>query len=307
MQNSPELSIVILNYNTKEFLEDCIDSLQKTRDEVDFEIIVSDNGSTDGSVKMLKEKFPKIKVLEGKNVGFSKGNNRARGEVRGKFVLFLNPDTVVGKGALAKTVGYLRKNKKVGAITAKLVLPGGELDKDARRSFPTPWVAFSHLVLRADRLFPESRLFAKYWYGYKDEDEIHEVDAIQGAFFLTRKKILDEVGWFDEEYFFDGEDIDLSYQIKKAGYKLVYYPKAEVLHIKGVTKGKAKKRRRRVPLGERLRARMSGMDSMERFYKKNLWDKYPALFNWFVIFGIRAFKLVRRIATVGSYYLERVF
>lgn len=300
MANNPELSIIILNYNTEELLEDCLNSIKRHKNEVPLEVIVSDNGSTDNSVDMVKKKFPWVKVLEGENVGFSAGNNRAKNKVKSKLILFLNPDTVVKKEVLAKTVDYLKKKKDVGAVTCKLVLPSGELDKDVRRSFPTPWVSLTHLVLRLDRLFPKSKLFAKYWYGYISENKTHEVDAIQGAFFLTWKHILDSVGWFDEEYFFDGEDIDLSWRIKEAGWKLVYYPKVSVIHVKGVTKGKSKKWKHKVPLEQRLKLRMAGMNSMERFYKKNLWSKYPLIFNWFVIFGIRFFKLIRRVVIALS-------
>jgi hypothetical protein len=277
----------------------------RRKGEVDFEVIVSDNASTDDSVEMVKEKFSEVKVLQGENVGFSAGNNRARDHVNGELVLFLNPDTVVKEDTLEETVKYLREHNDVGVVSCKIVLPNGKLDKDTRRSFPTPWVSFTHLVLRADRIFPKSKLFGKYWYGYIDEDETHEVDALQGAFFLTYKKILDEVGWFDEDYYFDGEDLDLSYQIKKAGYKLIYYPKVEIVHHKGVTKGKVKKYRKNIPLQQRMKLRMAGMNSMERFYKKNLWDRYPVIFNWFVILGIRVFKFIRRLGILLIHYTDK--
>ncbi len=301
-KKNPELSVIILNYNTKELLEDCLNSVKKHMDEVPMEVIVSDNASTDGSPEMIKKKFPWVKLLEGPNNGFSKGNNRAKPHVKGKMVLFLNPDTVVHKGVFEKTVRYLKEHPDVGAVSCKLVLPDGSLDKDTRRSFPTPWVAFTHLVLRADKFFPKTRLFGQYWYGYIPEDATHEVDALQGAFLLTWKKILDKVGWFDEEYFFDGEDLDLSYQINKAGYKLIYYPEVKVDHLKGVTKGKVKKWRHKVDLKQRMKLRMAGMNSMERFYKKNLWDRYPVIFSWFVIAGIRVFKVFRKLTIVASHY-----
>ena len=293
-----ELTIIILNYNTEELLEDCLNSVKKRRKEVSFEVIVSDNASTDGSVKMIEKKFPWVKLLQGENSGFSAGNNRAKNHVNGKYVLFLNPDTVVKENTLAETVKYLKEHKDIGAVTCKLVLPNGELDKDVRRSFPTPWVSFTHLVLRADKFFPKSHLFGKYWYGYIPENQVHEVDAIQGAYFLTYKKILDKVGWFDEDYFFDGEDLDLCWRIKEAGWKLVYYPKVEIMHLKGVTKGKVKKWRKKVTPEQRLKLRMAGMNSMEFFYRKNLWDKYPFVFNLFVILGIRLFKLARKASVV---------
>lgn len=296
MGKKPELSIIILNYNTKELLDDCLQSLKKRRGEVAFEVIVSDNASDDGSSDMVRKKHGWVKLIEGANEGFSKGNNRARPYVKGKLILFLNPDTIVKKDTLKKTVAYLKEHKDVGALTCKLVLPDGTLDKDTRRSFPTPWVSFTHLVLRLDKFFPKSPLFGKYWYGYIPDTTTHEVDAIQGAYFLSWKKILDKVDWFDEEYFFDGEDIDLCWQINSKGYKLVYYPEVEIIHLKGVTKGKVKKWKHKVSLKQRMKLRLAGMNSMERFYRKNLWDNYPFVFNWFVILGIRSFKLLRRIS-----------
>lgn len=303
--SKPELSIVILNYNTKELLADCLTSVKRYESEVPFEVIVSDNGSDDGSVEMVKKKFPWVSLIEGENVGFSKGNNRTKNYVRGKMVLFLNPDTVVNKEVFKKTVEYLRAHQNVGALSCKLVLSDGSLDKDTRRSFPTPWVTFTHLVLRLDRIFPKSKIFGRYWYGFISENKVHEVDALQGAFFLTWKRILDKVGWFDEGYFFDGEDMDLSWQIKKAGYKLVYYPKVSVGHLKGVTKGKVKKWRNKVPLQQRLKLRMAGIKSMERFYRKNLWGQYPLIFNIFMILGIRLFGIVRKIGIFISHYTGR--
>lgn len=293
MVKKAELTIIILNYNTKELLQDCLSSIKKLEKEVSFEVIVSDNASSDGSADMVREKFPWVKVLEGENVGFSKGNNRARKYTNGKMILFLNPDTVVNKGVLKETTKYLLKHKDVGALSCKLVLPSGELDKDTRRSFPTPWVAFSHLILRIDRIFPKSKLFSKYWYGYLSANKIQEVDSIQGAFFLTRKDILDKVGWFDEDYFFNAEDIDLCWKIKKEGFKIVYYPKVFIHHVKGASKGKSKKWRHKTSFKHRLRMKLVEAESMEIFYRKRLWDRYPTWFNWFVVLGIRIFKFVK--------------
>jgi len=290
----PELSIIILNYNTKELLEDCLNSVKKYESEVPFEVIVSDNSSTDGSPEMIRKKFPWVKYTEGPNDGFSKGNNRAKSLVEGDMVLFLNPDTVVHEGVFAKTVKYLKDHAEVGALTCKLVLPGGKMDKDVRRLFPTPKIAFQHLALGINK---------DYWYEDIPESTTHEVEAIQGAFFLTWKKILDKVGWFDENYFFDGEDIDLCYQIHEAGYKLVYYPEVTVTHLKGVTKGKVKKWKYKVSPQQRKKLRLAGVSSMERFFKKNLWKKYPLAFDYFVVFGINVFKIIRyiKVAVLSSY------
>ena len=152
MVKKPELTIIILNYNTMELLDDCLNSVRKRMDEVDFEVIVSDNASNDGSPEMVRKKHPWVKLIEGPNSGFSKGNNRARPYVNGKLVLFLNPDTLVKNDTLFKTVRYLKERKDVGVVTCKLILPDGTLDKDTRRTFPTPWVAFTHLVTKLDRV-----------------------------------------------------------------------------------------------------------------------------------------------------------
>ena len=290
----PKLSVIILNYNTKELLSDCLNSVKKYMDEVPMEVIVSDNSSTDGSPDMIKKNFPWVKYVEGPNEGFSKGNNRAKSLVQGEMVLFLNPDTVVHKDVFAKTVRYLEEHPKVGAVTCKLVLANGEMDKDIRRRFPTPWVSFQKLVLGRSRY---------YYYEDIPESSTHEVEAIQGAFFLTYKKLLDKVGWFDERYFFDGEDVDLCFQINKAGYTLVYYPDVYITHLKGVTKGKVKKWRHKLTDAQRKKLRLAGVHSMELFYRKNLWKKYPLLFNYFVILGINLFKVIRyvRVVLLSSY------
>jgi len=298
MTNNPELTIIILNYNTKELLGKCLDSIKKYENETSLEVIVSDNSSTDGSADYVKEHFPWVKLLVGDNVGFSKGNNRARSYVHGQMVLFLNPDTVLNKGVLVKTVDYLKMHKDVGVVTCKLVLPSGELDKDARRSYPTPWVSLTHLVLKLDRLFPTSKLFSRYWYGYIPDNITHEVESVEGTFLLTWKKILDDVDWFDEDYFFNAEDIDLCWKIHEKGWKLIYYPDVFIYHIKGASKGKSKAWRHKVPFAHRLKMRLIEITSMEIFYRKHYWQKYPLVLNYLVILGIRLFKLIRFVEVV---------
>ncbi len=290
----PELSVIILNYNTKELLEDCLNSVKSHMHEVPMEVIVSDNSSTDGSPEMIKKKFPWVTLIEGPNNGFSAGNNRAKPLVHGEMVLFLNPDTIVHENVFGLTVRYLKEHPKVGAVTCKLVLPDGSMDKDVRRRFPTPWISFNRLILGKTR---------EYYYEYIPDTSTHEVEAIQGAFFLSWKKILDKVGWYDEGYFFDGEDVDLCYQISKLGYKLVYYPGVYITHLKGVTKGKVAKWKYKVTPQQRKKLRMSGVASMERFFRKNLWKKYPVWFDYFVLLGINLFKVVRyvRVAILSSY------
>lgn len=286
---NPKLSIIILNYNTKELLSDCLHSLEKVKSEINFEVIVSDNDSTDGSLEMVMKDYPWVRTTKGPNISFSSGNNRAKGMVKGNYVLLLNSDTIVKPMALSESVNYMEEHADVGALTCKLVLKDGSLDKDVRRRFPTPWISFKRLFLKNGR---------EYWYEDVDENKIHEVEAIQGAFFLTKKDILDRVGWLDEKYLFDGEDLDLSYQIRKAGYKIVYYPKVSIIHLKGASKGKIKDVGRSVDKKLRIKKKMEGVDSMEYFYRKNLWSEYPIFFNWFVLLGIKFLKMLRYLQIV---------
>ena len=291
---SSTLAVIILSYNTKNLLQSCINSLKKSENELNFEVIVVDNSSSDGSIEMVKKEFPWVKLLINRsNLGFAAGNNTARNYCDSEFILFLNSDTLVKKHTLAKTVKYLEEHPKVGAVTCKILLPDGRLDKDARRSFITPWIGLTHLYLQLDRIFPKSRLFSQYWYGYIPENVEHEVDALQGAFFLTRKNVLDGVDWFDEDYFLDGEDIDLSWRIKEKGWKIMYYPEVSIIHIKGATKGKNKETKKYVSLKEKMKYRMSGVNSMEIFVRKRLWKKHPLVFNLFVLSGIRLLKVIR--------------
>ena len=287
----PELSIIILSFNTKDLLRDCLNSLGNVRDEISFEVIVADNGSIDGSLEMVKKEFSWVIVLDNKaNLGFAKGNNAARKIAKGKYILFLNSDTVVYKGVLKKSVRFMGTDPKIGAMTCKLVLVNGKIDKDIRRRFPTPWVSFTRLILGSGRL---------YWYEDVSENKTHEVDAIQGAYHMSPKKVLDEVDWFSEDYFLDGEDIDLCYKIRAKDYKIFYYPKVKILHLKGASKGK-NEAKKKVPLASRLKFRMASVNSMEIFYKKWLWKSYPLPVSLMVLAGIKLLKLTRFIKTVIS-------
>ncbi len=287
----PKLSIIILNYNTKELLENCLDSIKENMSEVPLEVIVSDNSSTDGSSEMVREKFSWVRLIEGPNDGYSKGNNRAKPFVKGDSILFLNPDTVIQKNVFKETINYLDEHSDVGALTCKLILPSGKMDRDTRRRFPTPWISFKRLILGNGN---------EYWYKGISEDEILEVDVIQGAFFLTRKKILDDVGWFDEDYFFQGEDIDLCWKIKEKGWKIIYYPKVSAHHLKGSSTGKNKLWKAKITTGHRLKIKLATVEAMEIFFKKRLWNKYPLWFDYFVLLGINFYKVIRLLKSILS-------
>lgn len=288
----PELSIIIVNYKAKKLLRDCLASIEKCKSELPLEVIVSDNDSQDGTGEMIKSQFSWVTYIEGPNVGFSKGNNRARPLVKGELVLFLNPDTKINKGTLLATTNYLKAHRDVGALSCKLVLPTGEIDKDARRRFPTPGIAFARLILRNGK---------RYWYEDVDPNRIQEVEAIQGAFFLTWKRLLDKVGWFDEDYFFQGEDIDLCWKIRKEGLKIIYYPEVSIFHLKGATTGKSKLFQPKITPEHKVRVKLATVDAMETFFRKRLWSCYPVWFDWLVVAGIKIFKGIRWLSVKISF------
>jgi len=231
-----DISVIIVNYNVKELLEQCINSIFLSSSNLKTEIIIVDNNSYDGSVQYLKEKFPGnpgIKIIESPvNMGFAKANNLGAKEAKGDFLLILNPDTVLQEDTLDKSLAFYRSGDSIGALTCKLILPNGELDLACRRSFPTPSVAV-YRILGLSKIFPKSRIFGKYNLTYLDENKTYEVDAVVGAFMLIRKDIFEQVKGFDEDYFMYGEDLDLCYRIKKAGYKIYYYPETSIIHYKG--------------------------------------------------------------------------
>ncbi len=227
------LSVVIVNYNVKHFLEQCLISVQKASQNIDVEIFVVDNASVDGSVEMLKRKFPEVKLIKNKrNVGFSKANNQAIKQTQGKYVLLLNPDTIVQEDTFVKCIDFMEKHPDAGAIGIKMIDGSGQFLPESKRALPTPWVAF-YKIFGLSKLFPQNKKFGKYHLTYLDKNQNHEVDVLSGAFMLIRKKVLDEIGLLDEDYFMYGEDIDLSYRIQKAGYKNYYFSESQIIHYKG--------------------------------------------------------------------------
>jgi len=282
-KSKQEVSVVLVSYNTKDITDNCLASLKKQDQDSSLQIIVSDNGSTDGSVEVIRSKYPDVELIENKaNLGFSKGNNKARKYIKSENVLFLNTDTIVDKKSIKEPLQYIKEHAEIGAITCRVILPNGKDDPDTIRSFPFPLIAAKHFL----------GLESEFRYPNLDRSKQHEVDVIQGAFLLTRKSILDEVGWFDEDYFLDGEDIDLCWRIKKAGFKLVYYPKSKITHIKKASKSADRKKS--------LQSVLRGVEAMELFYKKRLSQQYTFLTNWLVLGGIQLLKLTR----IFKYYLH---
>lgn len=228
-----DLSVIIVNYNVKHFLEQCLHSVQKAAKNVQTEIFVVDNNSVDGSTQLLRDKFPDVTLIENhKNVGFSKANNQAIKLAKGKYVLLLNPDTVVEEDTFEKVITFMDLHPDAGGLGVKMIDGRGRFLPESKRGLPTPWVAF-YKMFGLSTLFPKSKVFGKYHLSYLDENETHEVDVLAGAFMLIRKTTLEKVGLLDESFFMYGEDIDLSYRIQKAGYKNYYSPRTTIIHYKG--------------------------------------------------------------------------
>lgn len=227
-----KLSVVIVNYKVKYFLEQCLYALRGAVSGLDAEIFVVDNASGDDSVAYLRPLFPEVVFIENAdNPGFAKANNQAIREARGEYILLLNPDTVVGEENLRTLCYFLDEHPQAGGVGVKMLDGHGRFLAESKRAFPTPWVSFCKLF-GLSRLFPRSRRFARYSLPFLDADKEHEVDVLAGAYMLLRHEALDKVGLFDEAFFMYGEDIDLSYRIVLGGYKNYYLPE-RILHYKG--------------------------------------------------------------------------
>jgi len=280
-----DLSIIIVSYNTAEFLKKCLVSIAENVKGISFEVIVVDNASTDKTPLVISGfKFPvsgfKI-ILNKKNVGFSKANNQGiKVSQKSRYVLFLNSDTLIQGRTIEEMIRFMDTHKDVGASTCKLLLPNGKIDDASHRGFPTPWNAFSHFS-GLEKLFPKSNLFAGYTLGWMNPDKVHEIDALAGAFMLVRREAGEDVLWWDEDYFFYGEDIDFCYKLKRKGWKIYYVPSVSILHFKGVSGGikSVSKQITTATKETKIRSSKSRFNAMRIFYKKHYEDKYPKIIN----------------------------
>ncbi|OQA93353.1 MAG: N-acetylglucosaminyl-diphospho-decaprenol L-rhamnosyltransferase [Microgenomates group bacterium ADurb.Bin219] len=329
MEEKIDLSIIILSYNTRELLKKCLDSVisdlqlavrEKGRgfdtppitnhQPPITEIIVVDNGSTDGSVEEIKNEKLKIKnkdlrliVIENKeNVGFARGNNVGLKIANGRYILFLNSDTEIFPGSLKEAIDFMDSDKTIGAMTPKTVLYSGKIDPDCHRGFPTPWASLTYF-LGLEKLFPKSRLFGQYHKFYQDLDKPHEIDAGFGTFLLIRKEVYKAIGGWDESYFFYGEDLDYFYRVKQAGWKVMFYPKILLKHHKGGSSG-LRKESKKITLASRetrIKTARASIRAMEIFYKKFYKDKYP---NWLTFLVLSAIK-VKGVFRLLKHYINK--
>lgn len=280
-----DLSVIILSYNTKDLTKQCLDALVQSlkKTSLHSEIIVVDNASKDESVQMLKEyeknnedKNIHIElILNSTNNGYPKGNNQAIKVAKGDYILLLNSDAIIENVDFENVLNYMKKNQDIGVLTVKLNLLSGRIDPASHRGFPTPWNAFCYYS-KLEKVFGKipliGRLVAGYHLSYKNLNSIHEIDSPTGAFFLSPRKVLEEVDGFDDDNFFMyGEDLDLAYRIKEKGYKVIYYPLYTAVHMKHHSglKGQDPEVRKRT--------RKNFFESMKIFYNKHYKAKYPAL------------------------------
>lgn len=228
-----KLSVIIVNYNVEYFLDQCLSSVRKAMENIDGEVFVVDNDSIDGSNNMVKNKYHEVKLIANKkNVGFSVANNQGIKKSTGEYVLLLNPDTVVEHDTFEKVIAFMDGHPDAGALGVKMLDGSGNFLPESKRGLPTPSTAF-YKMFGLSSLFPHSKRFARYHLGHLDNNKIHKVEILPGAFMMLRKKVLDETGLLDESFFMYGEDIDLSYRIIKAGYSNYYYPDTRIIHYKG--------------------------------------------------------------------------
>lgn len=228
-----KLSVIIVNYNVRHFLEQALLSVRKAGAGVAVEVWVVDNNSVDDSVAMVQSKFPEVRLIANRgNPGFAVANNQAIRASSGEYVLLLNPDTVVEEDTFSKCLEFMDAHPEAGGLGVRMIDGAGKFLPESKRGFPTPWVAFSK-TFGLSKLFPRSAFFNGYHLGHLDEYGVHSVDVLSGAFLLTRRTVLEEIGLLDEAFFMYGEDIDLSYRIIRAGYQNFYFPKTTIIHYKG--------------------------------------------------------------------------
>ena len=227
-----DITVVIVNYRVKLFLEQTLRSVEEATQGLDAEVIVVDNNSGDDSIDFVRQRFPQVTFIENTdNVGFARANNQAIMRAAGLFTLILNPDTIISRPCIEQCIEWMRGHERCGAIGVRMVDGNGVFLPESKRAFPTPWVSFCK-IFGLSALFPRSRWFARYHLRYLDDRQPHRIDILAGAFMLCRTTLLQQVGGFDEDFFMYGEDIDLSYRMVLAGYENWFLP-VEIIHYKG--------------------------------------------------------------------------
>jgi GT2 family glycosyltransferase len=264
------LSICIVTYQARDYLRDCLNSLYAHAPNGEYEIIVVDNHSTDGTIETLERQFPQVQLIKNPtNNGFTAPMNQALRQAQGQYLLQLNPDTIVHDQALNQLIQFMQSHPKVGICGPKVLNTDGSLQKPCRRGESTPWAVITYF-LGLSSLFPKSKLFGGYLMNYLDEDEINEVDGVAGSCMLLRREVIDQIGYLDERFFAYQEDADFCFQARQAGWKVYYVPTAQITHYGGQG-------------GSRVQPYRSIFEwhrSYWLYYRKNLAANYFFLLNW---------------------------
>lgn len=297
-----DISIIIVSFNTKELVSGCLDSIKVAssslpadRQGLKTEVFVVDNNSDDGTPGFIGKNYPWVRLIRNhQNVGFSKANNQALKKAIGRYILILNPDTKMMPDTLTSMIKFMDEHQDTAIATCRIELANGNLDSDCRRHFPTPWRAFCHFSGLA-KLFKGSKIFDQYYIGYLPDTRDHQIDSCAGAFMMVKKDALAEVGFFDEDFFFYGEDLDLCFRFKEAGYQIMYTPTTKIIHYKGAASGmkKASKHLSKATVESRKKAILESVRAMELFYQKHYLKKYPFFVNFLVITTVKILGKVR--------------
>jgi GT2 family glycosyltransferase len=281
-----DISIVILSYNTRDTTIRCIETLEKSllqSKNVKSEIIIVDNSSSDGSVMAInqiknKGHIPKSFFPLNKNIGFTGGNNFGASKASGEFILFLNSDVFIEDVSWKKLILFLKSDDTIAALTVRVNLPNGSLDKASHRGVPTLWNSFCYFA-KLEQITKDiprvNKLFGGYHLAHLDLSTRHQVASVSGAFLLTRRKVFEDISGFDEEFFMYGEDLDLAYRIRESGYKIFYCPEYSVTHLKYQSGKRGTKE------GQKI-ARYHFFKSMKIFYNKHFLSKYSSIVSYFV-------------------------
>lgn len=292
-----DLSICIPTLRAKPLVRDCLDSIYANTHVANFEIIVVDNDSQDGTVEMLRTEFPSVQlIVNDRNLGFTRPSNQALRASQGKYALLLNNDTIVLPGALDCLVQFMEQRPEIGICGPKVLNRDGTLQRQCRRSFATPWDLFCYFS-RLSTLFPKSPLFGRYLMTYMDENATHPADAISGSCMLIRREVMNQIGLLDEQFFAYQEDADYCFRTKQAGWQIYYYPEAKIIHYGGMGGSRANP----------YQSIIEWHKSYFRYYNKNLASRYFFLFNWFyyLVMGLKLgtallVNLLRREKYAGS-------
>lgn len=287
------VSVIIVSYNTCTLLQACLQNLVTLTEAA--EIIVVDNASSDGSAQLVQSHFPTVKLISlRENRGLTAASNLGLAAAHHEFLLYLGSDAFPSAGVIQGIAAYLHENPKVGIATAELRLRDGTLDMDAHRGFPTPWASLTHFS-GLNKLFPHARFFNQYFLGGQDLSQPHEIDLCISHFLFTRRSLFEVIGQWDEDFFLYGEDVDLCYRAKAAGYKIMYLPQFTVTHYKGASVGVRSQTRdiSRASNATKLRVTQLSTQAMARFYQKHLARHYPWLVNALVLTAIRLLGAMR--------------